>query len=138
VGYRKKTALTKRVDLSAEGYYAMIRALRGADDDACQAALLGDVKTRGKVISTSGGEDDEDDEGSSRTETDLEFHNSAYTTEILVRGIESWNVDGDDEKVLPIDAHTVKEELTANDTKLLVKEITALGKLLDIKSKKRS
>lgn len=133
MGYKQRTALTETVELS-QGYSALIHVLRKRDEDACQAILLGDAKTRAKIVSES---DEDGDSTGSRTEQDLEMDNAAYTTEVIFRGTTSWTLDDDNGKVMDVTREAIEDVLTGPDAKLLVKGINGLGKSGEPAKKKK-
>lgn len=92
MSYRKASALTSVVELSTTNektgkpYSVQVRALRGDEEDAVQAIFLGGGKTKAQATTVG-------------TETssvaNLEFDNAALLRETCLKGIVSWDLDGD-------------------------------------------
>lgn len=121
-GYKAATAQYQTVSLDG-GYTATIQKLRKDDQDACQAVLMGEVRSH--TEQSPGAE--------AKTVVDQAVDNAAYTTELLVRGISQWTLDDENGAPLPITRQTV-QELTAADAGKLVVAIAVLSAGIDPQS----
>jgi hypothetical protein len=125
MSYEEKiAALVEHVPLSC-GYSAFVRALSKRDEDACQAALIGSRKSKARWEQEPGAK-------MGRTVVEQDLDQSVYSTEKLVRGITSWDLDGkkgddmDDGGILRITTVNV-EKLSGPDSTALLEAIDRLG-----------
>lgn len=123
-GYASKVrAIGETIELSTRKddgtpYSAYIGLLGKEDEDYVRAALLGGRKTKGQYV--------QEDGGKGKTTLDQVMDDSSYTDALLARGIKSWDLDGEDGKVLPISEQTVRI-LSGPDSKKLIKAIKDLN-----------
>jgi len=87
-----------------------------------QVALLGSSKSHRQYVV---------EDGISKLVSDQTIDNSAYTRELLVRGIVSWTLDDDNGSPLAVTPETV-ELLTGTDSTRLAVAIKALSARLDL------
>lgn len=123
MGYLEATGITKTIQLS-QGYSAVVKALRGDDEDAVQAALMGSRKTKASFQGEA-------------TNINLEMDNAAQIQETLLRGIESWTIDDASGVVVKVDVPHLAW-LTGGDRNLLYVAINNLTTPPDDAEKKGS
>lgn len=115
MGYADKARPQQTVQLSA-GYTATIRKLTKRQFDEAQSHLLIDAR---RHVNSAPGEQ-------ARLISESSTNSRGYTTTLLVHAIVSWDLDGDDDKPLPVTRENIENELSTTDAALLVQAIDAL------------